>query len=114
MGSRNFQEAESGIGAGRHLEKLGTGPKGVTKAMNGAQKRQQVSVGKPRHESQGIRATKGNHRKGEMGMQDEAIVGMYWKRDENAIQETERKYGRYLSKIAYHVLADLEIGRAHV
>ena len=45
-------------------------------------------------------ATKGSHRKGETGMQDEAIVGMYWQRDENAIQETERKYGHYLSKIA--------------
>ena len=47
-------------------------------------------------------------------MQDEAIVGMYWQRDENAIQETERKYGRYLSKIAYHVLADLEDSKESV
>ena len=29
IGSRNFQEAESGIGVGRHLEKRGNGPKGV-------------------------------------------------------------------------------------
>ena len=34
-------------------------------------------------------------------MQDETIVDLYWKRDESAISETERKYGRYLSKIAY-------------
>ena len=41
-------------------------------------------------------------------MQDEMIVALYWKRDENAISETERKYGRYLSKIAYNILSDLE------
>ncbi len=35
-------------------------------------------------------------------MQDEMIVALYWKRDEKAISETERKYGRYLSKIAYN------------
>ena len=47
-------------------------------------------------------------------MQDEAIIGLYWQRDENAIQETERKYGRYLSKIAYQVLADLEDSKESV
>lgn len=36
-------------------------------------------------------------------MQDEMIVDLYWKRDESAISETERKYGRYLSKIAYNM-----------
>ena len=41
-------------------------------------------------------------------MQDEMIVALYWKRDEKAISETERKYGRYLSKIAYNILSDLE------
>ena len=41
-------------------------------------------------------------------MQDEMIVDLYWKRDESAISETERKYGRYLSKIAYNILSDLE------
>ena len=38
-------------------------------------------------------------------MQDEMIVDLYWKRDESAISETERKYGRYLSKIAYNILS---------
>ena len=47
-------------------------------------------------------------------MRDEAIVGLYWQRDENAIQETERKYGRYLSKIAYNVLADPEDSKESV
>lgn len=41
-------------------------------------------------------------------MQDERIVALYWQRDENAISETEGKYGRYLSKIAYNILADRE------
>ena len=37
-------------------------------------------------------------------MQDEMIVALYWQRDEKAISETERKYGRYLSRAAYAVL----------
>ena len=41
-------------------------------------------------------------------MQDEMIVASYWQRDEKAISETERKYGRYLSKIAYNILSDWE------
>ncbi|MBQ9120168.1 MAG: sigma-70 family RNA polymerase sigma factor [Lachnospiraceae bacterium] len=41
-------------------------------------------------------------------MQDEQIVDLYWKRDEDAICETSRKYGAYLSKIAYNILADSE------
>lgn len=41
-------------------------------------------------------------------MQDDRIVSLYWNRDESAIRETEQKYGRYLMKIAYHVLADWE------
>ena len=41
-------------------------------------------------------------------MQDEMIVALYWKRDESAISESEQKYGRYLSKIAYNILSDWE------
>lgn len=41
-------------------------------------------------------------------MQDEAIVALYWQRDEAAIRETQDKYGRYLTKIAYNILSDLE------
>ena len=40
-------------------------------------------------------------------MGDDEIVALYWQRDEAAIQETRQKYGRYLNKIAYNVLADL-------
>ena len=39
-------------------------------------------------------------------MGDDEIVALYWQRDEAAIEETQRKYGRYLNKIAYNVLAD--------
>ena len=39
-------------------------------------------------------------------MRDDEIVALYWQRDEAAIRETEQKYGRYLSRIAYNVLAD--------
>lgn len=41
-------------------------------------------------------------------MQDEDIVALYWQRDEAAIQKTEQKYGAYLTKIAYNVLANFE------
>ncbi len=44
-------------------------------------------------------------------MHDENIVEMYWQRDERAIEETDAKYGRYLFKIAYSILADEEDGR---
>ena len=44
-------------------------------------------------------------------MNDEEIVGLYWQRNESAIAETERKYGAYLTKIAYNILADAEDSR---
>lgn len=37
-------------------------------------------------------------------MEDQRIVELYWSRDESAIGETDRKYGRYLNKIAYNIL----------
>lgn len=37
---------------------------------------------------------------------DERIVELYWERDEKAIRETDRKYGRLLYQIAYHILHD--------
>ncbi len=33
-------------------------------------------------------------------MEDQAIVALYWQRDESAIQETQQKSGPYLLKIA--------------
>ena len=47
-------------------------------------------------------------------MEDERIVALYWQRDETAIRETERKYGRYLTRIAYNILADDEDSRESV
>lgn len=41
-------------------------------------------------------------------MEDHQIVELYWQRDQLAIDQTERKYGNYLTKIAYHILYDLE------
>ena len=41
-------------------------------------------------------------------MEDQRIVELYWGRDESAIKETERKYGRYLSKIAYNILSNTQ------
>ena len=47
-------------------------------------------------------------------MEDAAIVGLYWKRDEAAVLETEQKYGRYLTKIAFNILASIEDSRESV
>ena len=47
-------------------------------------------------------------------MLDEEIVNLYWKRDERAIRETKTAYGRYLHKIAYNVLSDIEDCRESV
>ena len=47
-------------------------------------------------------------------MEDEKIVDLYWQRSEFAIRETEIKYDRYLTKIAYNILADAEDSRESV
>lgn len=41
-------------------------------------------------------------------MEDNEIIELYWKRDEVAILETDKKYGKYCSKIAYNILASVE------
>lgn len=41
-------------------------------------------------------------------MEDSQIVSLYWQRSEEAIDRTEQKYGRYLTTIAYNILADRE------
>lgn len=41
-------------------------------------------------------------------MEDAEIVDLYWARNEDAIAETKTKYGAYLTKVAYNILADLE------
>lgn len=44
-------------------------------------------------------------------LQDDRIVELYWNREETAIDATEKKYGAYLMKIAYNILADREDSR---
>ena len=41
-------------------------------------------------------------------MEDSEIIALYWDRNETAIDHTNKKYGRYLAKIAYNILADRE------
>ena len=41
-------------------------------------------------------------------MDDAAIVSLYWQRNEDAIRETKGKYGAYLGKIAWNILANRE------
>ena len=41
-------------------------------------------------------------------MKDAEIVALYWDRNEEAIQQTQQKYGAYLTKIAYNILSDFE------
>ena len=39
---------------------------------------------------------------------DEFIIDLYWERDEGAISETEKKYGKYLFAVAYNILYSSE------
>lgn len=41
-------------------------------------------------------------------MEDNQIVALYWDRNENAIDATARKYGRYCYTIAYNILSNKE------
>ena len=41
-------------------------------------------------------------------MKDLDIVNLYWDRNEDAIHQTQMKYGAYLSKVSYNILADFE------
>ena len=41
-------------------------------------------------------------------MEDLQIVALYWQRDPLAIEQTQRKYNSYLTKVAYNILHDLE------
>ena len=44
-------------------------------------------------------------------MDDSKIVDLYWGRSEQAIAETEQKYGKYCYRIAYNILASKEDSR---
>ena len=41
-------------------------------------------------------------------MDDKRIVDLYWNRSENAISETDKKYGKYCYSIAYNILTNNE------
>ena len=41
-------------------------------------------------------------------MDDNKIIDLYWKRSESAIAETDKKYGRYCSTIAFNILHNRE------
>lgn len=41
-------------------------------------------------------------------MNDNQIIELYWNRNENAISETEKEYGKYLGSIAYNILQNNE------
>ena len=44
--------------------------------------------------------------KEDSAMNDDAIVALYWQRDESAITVTQEKYNAYLMKIAWNILND--------
>lgn len=41
-------------------------------------------------------------------MEDNQIIELYWNRLENAITETDKKYGNYCNSIAFNILQDRE------
>ena len=41
-------------------------------------------------------------------MEDRDIIALYWERNQEAIAETEKKYGRYCYSIAYNILYNAE------
>jgi len=45
---------------------------------------------------------------GDILMEDDAIVALYWERSEQAIRETDNKYGSFCYSIAYNLLHNAE------
>lgn len=41
-------------------------------------------------------------------MTDSQIIDLYWQRNEEAIKETDRKFGKYCSRIAFNILENRE------
>ena len=41
-------------------------------------------------------------------MEDQRIIDLYWQRDEQAIRQSDKKYGRYCYTVAYSVLGSHE------
>ncbi len=53
-----------------------------------------------------LRKQKKSKKKEETVLPDEAILELYWTRDERAIQATQTKYGTYLCRLANNILAN--------
>ena len=49
---------------------------------------------------------KHKHREVRDMLSDEEIIELYWKREERAIDATDKKYGKYLYTIAYNIIHD--------
>ena len=47
-------------------------------------------------------------------MDDNKIIELYFRRDESALSETDKKYGRYCYSIAYNILFDREDSKESV
>ena len=47
-----------------------------------------------------------NTNKSQAFLADEEIIDLYWARQERAIRETDKKYGKYLYTIAYNIVHD--------
>ena len=47
-------------------------------------------------------------------MDDEKIIELYWRRDEQAIKETDNKYRHYCMKISKNILSDLSDSEENV
>ena len=41
-------------------------------------------------------------------MEDNQIIELYWNKNEKAISETDKKYGKYCNYIAYNILQNAE------
>ena len=44
-------------------------------------------------------------------MEDRQIIDLYWARDEEAVKQTDIKYGKYLKKVAMNIINDREDSR---
>lgn len=51
-------------------------------------------------------ASEGESGTGALRITDEDIIDLFWLRDERAIQETARKYGKMIFRIANNILHD--------
>ena len=47
-------------------------------------------------------------------MRDDKIVSLYFQRDEQAIRETQKKYEKYLYKVAFNILSNAEDSKESV